>query len=329
MKGAQRESLLGAIGAVVRESREARDLSRRELALQASLSERFLADLEGGEGNISVSRLDKLAHALGTTAAGLLLQAEQGEKPLLLSGSESAGKRLSLLASRTAVSGPRSANASRTAGDERRFPVEARVPAKSQLLAGLLEGLSRDDLGEAHRWLRARFGRTTGPLVALVGLRGAGKSTIGRALAQKLGTPFCELDALVEKVAGLSLGDIFSIHGEAYYRRLMREVLTSFLADTERAVLATPGSLVTDREAYRLLTRRCRTVWLQASPDDHWQRVLQQGDQRPSAATPHAREELKALLKAREPLYAQAELAVDTSRLGIGGAVQGILAHLS
>jgi len=167
-----------------------------------------------------------------------------------------------------------------------------------------------------------------GPRVALVGLRGAGKSTIGRALAAKLSVPFFELDALVEQAAGLSLAGIFSLHGEAYYRRLAREVLTRFLAETEAFVLATGGGLVLDREAWRLLQRRCRTVWLQAAPDDHWQRVLAQGDERPSAARPHARDELRALLKVREPLYAQAELSVDTSRLGIPGAVRELLQRL-
>ena len=278
-----KENLLAALGGAVRGHREAQGLSRRELAAKASLSERFLADLEGGAGNISVGRLDKLSRALGTTAAGLLLEAEG--------------------------------------------PAGRRAPGGSAL-AGLLEGLGREQQAEVHRWLRARFGKAAGPLVALVGLRGAGKSTIGRALAQRLGVPFFELDALVEKAAGLSLGDLFSIHGEAYYRRLMREVLTGFLADTEAAVLATPGSLVADGEAFRLLTGRCRTVWLKASPEDHWQRVLAQGDQRPSAASPHAREELRALLRAREPLYAQAELSVDTSRLGVAGAVQSLLTRL-
>jgi len=193
----------------------------------------------------------------------------------------------------------------------------------------LLAGLSRDELHEAERWLRARFGRGEGPLVALVGLRGAGKSTIGRALAAKLAVPFFELDALVEEAAGLSLPGIFSLHGEAYYRRLAREVLTRFLAETEQGVLATGGGLVLDREAWRLLQRRCRTVWLQATPDDHWQRVLAQGDERPSAASPHARDELRALLKVREPLYAQAEMAVDTSRLGVPGAVREVLQRLT
>ena len=193
----------------------------------------------------------------------------------------------------------------------------------------LLAGLSRDELHEAERWLRARFGRGERPLVALVGLRGAGKSTIGRALAGKLSLPFFELDALVEQAAGLSLPGIFSLHGEAYYRRLAREVLTRFLAETEAGVLATGGGLVLDREAWRLLQRRCRTVWLQATPDDHWQRVLAQGDERPSAASPHARDELRALLNVREPLYAQAEMAVDTSRLGVPGAVREVLQHLT
>ena len=193
----------------------------------------------------------------------------------------------------------------------------------------LLAGLSRDEVHEAERWLRARFGRGDGQLVALVGLRGAGKSTIGRALAGKLSVPFFELDALVEQAAGLSLPGIFSLHGEAYYRRLAREVLTRFLAETDEGVLATGGGLVLDRESWRLLQRRCRTVWLQATPDDHWQRVLAQGDERPSAASPHARDELRALLKVREPLYAQAEIAVDTSRLGVPGAVREVVQRLT
>ena len=203
---------------------------------------------------------------------------------------------------------------------------EGRVPYAT---SALLAGLSREELNEAERWLRARFTQDGAePLVALVGLRGAGKSTIGRALAQRLSLPFFELDGLVEQAAGLSLAGIFSLHGEAYYRRLAREVLTRFLAETEAGVLATGGGLVLDREAWKLLQKRCRTVWLQATPDDHWQRVLAQGDERPSAASPQARDELRALLKAREPLYAQADVAVDTSRLGVAGAVREIVKHL-
>src|SRR5438094_9267641 len=272
-----RINLLSAVGNVVRRVREERGLSRRALSDKSGVSERFLADLETGAGNISVARLGDVARAWGTTAGGLLTEAE-GRPP--------------------------------------------------QHASALLAGLSREELNEAERWLRARFGQGAGPLVALVGLRGAGKSTIGRAVAQKLSVPFFELDALVEEAAGLSLAGIFSLHGEAYYRRLAREVLTRFLAENETGVLATGGGLVLDREAWKLLQKRCRTVWLQAAADDHWQRVLAQGDQRPSAATPHARDELRALLKAREPLYAQAEVAVDTSRLGVAGGVREIVKHL-
>ena len=128
----------------------------------------------------------------------------------------------------------------------------------------------------------------------------------------------------MEKEAGIPLPAIFQLHGEAYYRRLAREVLSRFLAETDAAVIATGGGVVTDPGSFKLLQRRCRTVWLQASPQDHWQRVLEQGDVRPSAASPHAQEELAALLKAREPLYAQSALTVDTSRLGIDGAIDEI-----
>ena len=195
-------------------------------------------------------------------------------------------------------------------------------------LHGLLSSLSRDEQHEAERWLTARFRSVAGPVVALVGLRGAGKSTIGRRVAEELRLPFSEQDELVEQAAGLSLATIFALHGEAYYRRLAREVLTRFLADTDAGVLAAGGGLVADREAWRLVQKRCRTVWLQATPEDHWQRVLEQGDLRPGGASENAQAELRALLQAREPLYAQADLAVDTSALGVERAVQAILRHL-
>jgi XRE family aerobic/anaerobic benzoate catabolism transcriptional regulator len=240
--------LLSAVGGVTRKLREGRGLTRRELAKKSGVSERFLAELEAGTGNISVARLHDVARALGTSA-GELLVAAQPERS------------------------------------------EKRV-------------------------------------VALVGLRGAGKSTIGKALAAKLRVPFVELDALVEKDSGLSLSALFSLHGEAYYRRLAREVLVKFLASGDAAVIATGGGIVTDREAWRLLQKHTTTVWLQAKPEDHWKRVLEQGDVRPGAASPHAQEELKALLKAREPLYAQSAFAVDTSRLGIDGTVGEIARYL-
>jgi XRE family aerobic/anaerobic benzoate catabolism transcriptional regulator len=186
----------------------------------------------------------------------------------------------------------------------------ARVRASIEsLLAGRADG----DLREVRAWLESRFAPARGPVIALLGLRGAGKSTVGRQLATRLGLPFFELDALIEEAAGLSLGSIFELHGEAYYRRLERERLAAFLAETDAAVLATGGSLVTDRETYRLLRRRAMTVWLRARPEEHMKRVVAQGDERPMARSPHAMAELKALLAARERLYAEADHTIETS----------------
>jgi XRE family transcriptional regulator, aerobic/anaerobic benzoate catabolism transcriptional regulator len=191
---------------------------------------------------------------------------------------------------------------------------------------GLLASRSTPELKEVQRWLEARFPKRTAPIIALLGLRGAGKSTIGGLLAERLGLQFVELDAAIEAAAGLTLGEIFELHGEGYYRRLERETLMSLLAAPDGMVLATGGSLVNDRETYRLLRRRAVTVWLKARPEDHWNRVIQQGDQRPMAKNPHAMSELRALLTARERLYGEAEHIIDTSRIDVGGAVDK-LAH--
>jgi XRE family aerobic/anaerobic benzoate catabolism transcriptional regulator len=150
-------------------------------------------------------------------------------------------------------------------------------------------------------------------VIALLGLRGAGKSTVGKALAAKLGVPFFELDRLVEQEAGMSLTEIFAIHGEAYFRRLELDALRRFLNEHPKAVLATGGGLVTSGDAFRLLLERTRTVWLKAAPKDHWARVVGQGDLRPMQNRPQARAELQRRLKEREPLYAQAQQVVNTS----------------
>ena len=150
-------------------------------------------------------------------------------------------------------------------------------------------------------------------VIALLGLRGAGKTTIGRRLARRLRVPFVELDRRIEQAADLSLSELFSLHGEEYYRRLERETLQAVLAENKPMVLATGGGIVRSPETYALLRRSTVTVWLRAKPEDHWNRVVRQGDRRPMADHPQAMADLRALLAAREPLYAQAMLAIDTS----------------
>ena len=229
-------SYLEAVGAQVRSQRERRGWSRRELAAQCGVSERFLAQLETGDGNISLRRFADVAHALGTTPSALLAVADAPPSPV--------------------------------------------------------------------------------KPIALLGVRGAGKSSVGAALAKKLDMPFVELDQRIEEAAGLPLGEVFALHGEAYYRRIEREVLTQLLAEPHPMVLATGGSIVNDPTNYALLRSRCTTVWLRARPEDHWNRVVSQGDTRPMAGDPssaHAFAELRALLAAREKLYARAEHVIETS----------------
>ncbi len=149
--------------------------------------------------------------------------------------------------------------------------------------------------------------------IALLGLRGAGKSTVGKILATRLSLPFVELDTLVEEAAGLPIAEMFAVHGEATYRRLEREALSRLLAKSESAVIAVGGGIVTDPETYGVLLRTCTTVWLKAKPEEHMRRVVAQGDLRPMARRSDAMAELVSILAARSPLYAQADHVVETS----------------
>ncbi len=159
--------------------------------------------------------------------------------------------------------------------------------------------------------------------VALLGLRGAGKSTVGPLLAERMEVPFVELDARIEAASGLSLDEIFQVHGESYYRTAERAELARLLA-AEPCVVAVGGGLVTDVESYDVLRQRARTVWLRAAPEDHWRRVIAQGDTRPMADNDQAFLDLRRILAAREPLYERADVVVDTSGADLGEVVDRV-----
>jgi len=162
--------------------------------------------------------------------------------------------------------------------------------------------------------------------IALVGLRGAGKSAVGKALAKLLSIRFIELDALIESDTNLALGELFSLHGEVYYKRRAYDLLVKLLMQSEPMVVATGGSIVTDPETWQLLKRRTHTVWLKASPENHWKRVLGQGDTRPMANRTSAMAELRSILSLRSPLYAEAAQTIDTNSLRVTEAARMIAA---
>lgn len=150
-------------------------------------------------------------------------------------------------------------------------------------------------------------------VVALVGLRGAGKSTVGALLARRLKLPFVEMDDRITEASGLSLDQLFDLHGERYYRRLEQEIIRQILVRGEPAILAAAGGVVNEPSSWRMLLEETTVVWLRARPEEHWNRVVAQGDRRPMADNPGAMEELRALLAAREPIYAAAPISIDTS----------------
>lgn len=162
------------------------------------------------------------------------------------------------------------------------------------------------------------------PIVALLGLRGAGKTSVGRRLARRMKVPFLELDTAIADRAGLALGEVFSLYGEEYYRRLEREVLTDLLSAARPSVIAVGGGLVTSSDTFALLRQHAVTVWLRARPVDYWNRVMKQGDQRPMREHPQAREALRDLVAKRDPLYRLADLEVDTADLTVAQTVNRV-----
>ena len=261
-------AFLAAIGGEVRKSRAKRGMTRRQLAQASETSERYLAQIESGAGNPSVSVLRAIAQALDLPASALL--PETGARTVALDGI------LDLLA---------------------QVP-EKELPALAEDLAARVARLSGVD--------RSRR-------IALVGLRGAGKSTLGRMLAQHLGWPFIELDRRVEEDYGASIPDLIEMAGTATFRRHERGALERVIAEHGAAVITTAGGIVSNPETYAVLLRCTHTVWIKARPDEHMSRVMAQGDFRPMAQNRAAMADLVAILEARRADYARAEAELDTS----------------
>jgi XRE family aerobic/anaerobic benzoate catabolism transcriptional regulator len=198
-----------------------------------------------------------------------------------------------------------------------------RGTSNHQSILTQLSSLRPEQMEELRLWLSEKLHQDK-PVIALIGLRGAGKTTIGKKVASRLKKEFVELDDRIERAAGLTLQNIFEVHGEEYYRRLEREVLVEFLVSRSPAVLATGGGIVTREDTFNILRQHSITFWLKADPQDHWDRVLQQ-DPRPMANNPNAMEQLQNLLRGRESLYAMADHTIDTSTLGIPKSVKRIV----
>jgi XRE family aerobic/anaerobic benzoate catabolism transcriptional regulator len=262
------DPFLARLGERVRTMRSRRGMSRKVLARHSDVSERYLAQLEAGQGNCSIVLLRRIADAMSVPVADLV--DDRPERPL-----------------------------------------------EAVLLEQFLGRLSAGEIGEARTLLLERFG---GPLsamrrdrIALIGLRGGGKSTIGTLLAERLGVPFIELDRTIEQRSGMALGEMIEMFGQETFRRNERAALESILQENPRFVLATGGGLVTEPATFDLLLTSCLTIWVRAEPDEYMQRVIAQGDRRPMADNARAMDDLMAILKSREPLYAKADIVLDTA----------------
>ncbi|MGO9591229.1 MAG: helix-turn-helix transcriptional regulator [Candidatus Acidiferrales bacterium] len=259
---------LRSLGDRVRQARARRGMTRKQLARDSGVSERYLAQIESGNGNISVLVLRRLAKALGMSVEVLLVE-------------------------------------------DREPPVELTHTVE------FLRRLSLDDLKLARHMLLQQFGGLDPAArhrrIALIGLRGAGKSTLGAALAERLEMPFLELDRLIEQESGLTLSLIFEFHGQSGFRRLERQCLEEAIQRHPCFVMATGGSLVSEAGTFERLLSSCFTVWLKTSPEEHMERVIAQGDMRPISEHSDAMSDLKRILSERDALYAKADIQVDTA----------------
>jgi XRE family transcriptional regulator, aerobic/anaerobic benzoate catabolism transcriptional regulator len=259
---------LNLLGDRIREARARRGMTRKILARDSKVSERYLAQLEAGHGNISIMLLRQIAHAMGLPLGDLVR--EEPDRPV----------ELTLL-----------------------IQTLSRLPAK--------------DLAQARKLLAETFGTAVKSerrhRIALIGLRGAGKSTLGARLAKELGVPFIELDREIERESGTSLSEVFDLYGQGAYRRYERRALEGIIERHDRAVVATGGSIVSEPGTFDLLLAACYTVWLTAAPEEHMGRVVAQGDYRPMAENDEAMEDLRRILIGRTALYSKADATVDTA----------------
>jgi XRE family aerobic/anaerobic benzoate catabolism transcriptional regulator len=274
---------LKLLGDHVRQARARRGMTRKQLARDSGVSERYLAQIETGHGNISVLVLRQLAQALNMSVDGLL---SDGPDP----------------------------------------PVELVHTVE------FLRRLSPDELKLAHQTLLHQFGGVDPAArhrrIALIGLRGAGKSTLGAALAERLDMPFLELDRLIEQESGLTLNLIFDFRGQTGFRELERQCLEDVLRRYPRFVLATGGSLVSEPGTFERLLTSCFTVWLRATPEEHMQRVMDQGDMRPMANNRNPMSDLKRILVEREAFYRQADIELNTAGVTFEESVETMIQAL-
>lgn len=266
--GPIRESdFLQFLGTRVRELRNRRGMTRKMVANEAEVSERHLAQLEAGEGNVSIVLLRRIAAALNVSLVEL-------------------------------------------------FAPEVEEPVEKRLIHRFLDRLPAHRLEDVVFRLMRDFGpdeMVRRMRIALIGLRGAGKSTLGSRLSAETGVPFIELDREIEKDTGMPLAEIFSLYGQSGYRAIERRTLERVIREHDRAILSVGGGVVSEKETYDYLLSHCCTVWIKAQPEEHMSRVMAQGDFRVMAGSDQAMEDLRRILAAREPLYRKADLSLDTS----------------
>lgn len=265
----ERNPVLVALGDRVRSLRAQRGLTRKAMAQAAQVSERHLANLEYGIGNVSILVLQQMAGALHCSMAELLGDVTTRSPEWLMI---------------------RELLETRPEADLRRV----------RIAIGEMLGTGAADPGRGQR-------------IALIGMRGAGKSTLGHLLAEELQLPFIELNQEIEKLAGCSVREIHDLYGTNAYRRYERRALEEVVQIYGEAVIATPGGIVSDPATFNELLAHCTTVWLQAAPEEHMGRVVAQGDMRPMAASREAMEDLRRILDGRAAFYSKADLRVDTS----------------